>query len=73
MAAVAGALTLFASEQTWSLFANGIDYLLVAALFIGMHVYRRLRYRHHKHRSLAEVVRIVARSGELSQRRSARR
>lgn len=73
MAAIAAVLALFASERAWSLFVNGIDYLLVAALFIGMHVYRRVRYRHHKHRSLAEVVRIVARSGELSQRRSARR
>ncbi|HYA47006.1 MAG TPA: hypothetical protein VEF92_05590 [Burkholderiales bacterium] len=71
MAIAAAALALLASREIWSLFANGIDYLLVAVLFVGMHVYRRLRYPHHKHRSLAEVVRIVARSGRLAPRRSA--
>lgn len=71
MAVVAAALALFASPHAWSLFTNGIDYLLVAVLFVGMHVYRGLRYRHHKHRSLAEVIRIVARSGKLAPRRTA--
>jgi len=71
MAVACAALALFASRITWSLFTNVIDFLLVALLFIGMHVYRRVRYRHHKYLSLAEVVRIVAQSARLAPRRSA--
>ena len=73
MAVVSAALALLASPQAWSVFTNGIDYLLVAALFVGMHVYRARRYRHHKARSLTDVIRIVARSGKLAPRRTARK
>src|SRR5947199_98830 len=67
------ALAVLATPQTWSLFANGIDYLLVGVLFVGEYVFRRMRYRHHSHRSLADVVRTVARSGRLAPRRTARK
>ena len=70
MAAAAAAL---ATPRTWSLFANGIEYLLVGVLFVGEHVFRRVRYRHHEPRSLAEVVRTVARAGKLAPRRTARK
>ena len=73
MAAAAAALTVWAAPQTWSLFANGIDYLLVGVLFIGEYVFRRVRYRHHEHRPLADVVRTVARAGKLAPRRTARK
>ena len=73
MAAAAAALAVLATLQTWSLFANGIDYLLVGVLFIGEYVFRRVRYRHHEHRPLADVVRTVARAGRLSPRRTARK
>src|SRR5882672_12026447 len=73
MAAAAAALAVWATPQTWSLFANGIDYLLVGVLFVGEYVFRRLRYRHHEHRPLADVVRTVARAGRLSPRRTARK
>jgi uncharacterized membrane protein len=73
MAAAAAALALLAAPETWSLFANGIDYLLVGVLFVGEYVFRRLRYRHHEHRALIDVVRTVARAGRLAPRRSARR
>jgi len=72
-AVAAAALALLATPQTWSLFANGIDYLLVGALFVGEYVFRRLRYPHHAHRPLADVVRTVARSGRLAPRRTARK
>src|SRR5260221_2866387 len=71
MAAVAAALAALAPPEIWSLFANGIDYLLVGVLFVGEYVFRRVRYRHHEHRSLADVVRTVARAGRLAPRRSA--
>src|SRR6266851_8907390 len=72
MAAAAAALAALATPQTWSLFANGIDYLLVGVLFLGEYVFRRVRYRHHEHRPLADVVRTVARAGRLSPRRTPR-
>ena len=71
MAGVAAALALLATQQTWSVFANGINYLLVAALFVGEFAYRRLRYRHHRHAHFAEVVRTIARAGKLAPRRTA--
>ena len=73
MAAAAAALAALATPQTWSLFANGIDYLLVGVLFLGEYVFRRVRYRHHEHRPLADVVRTVARAGKLAPRRTARK
>ena len=72
-AAAAAALAVLATPRTWSLFANGIDYLLVGALFFGEYVFRRVRYPHHSHRPLADVVRTVARSGSLAPRRTARK
>ena len=72
-AAAAAALAVLASPRTWSLFANGIDYLLVGALFFGEYVFRRVRYPHHSHRPLADVIRTVARSGKLAPRRTARK
>ncbi len=73
MAAVAAALAALAPPQIWSVFANGIDYLLVGVLFVGEYLFRRVRYRHHEHRSLADVVRTVARAGRLAPRRTARK
>ncbi len=73
MASVAAALALLAPPQVWSLFANGISYLLLGALFVGEYVYRRLRYRHHEHPHFAEVIRTIIRAGGLTPRRSARK
>src|SRR5207244_2605294 len=65
MAAASAALAVLATPQIWSVFTNGIDYLLVGALFVGEYVFRRVRYGHHEHRPLADVVRTVARAGKL--------
>jgi uncharacterized membrane protein len=73
MAVVSAALAVLATPQIWSVFTNGIDYLLVGALFVGEYVFRRVRYRHHQHRPLADVVRTVARAGRLAPRRTARK
>jgi uncharacterized membrane protein len=72
-AVVAAGLALFASPQAWTVFANGVDYLLVGGLFVGEYVYRRVRFRHHAHAPFIEVVRAVARARGLSPRRTARR
>ncbi len=73
MAVVAAALALFATPQAWSLFANGISYLLLGGLFVGEFFYRRLRYPHHEHARLVEVIRKIVRAGALTPRRSARK
>jgi uncharacterized membrane protein len=73
VAAASAALALFADPRAWSVFANGIDYLLVGVLFVGEYVYRRLRYRNHRHASLAFHIRSVFAAGRLTPRRSARK
>jgi len=73
MAAASAVLAVLATPETWSVFTNGIDPLLVGALFVGEYVFRRVRYRHLEHRPLADVVRTVVRAGKLAPRRTARR
>ena len=72
MAAVAALLAVFAASETWSIFANGVDYVLVGVLFVGEYAYRRVRYPHYRHASLADLVRTVVRSGGLAPRRTTR-
>lgn len=59
MAAAALGLALFAPLERWSLFANVGVYVLLAALFIGEYCYRRLRFRHYRHATLAGLLRNV--------------
>src|SRR5258708_26266631 len=73
MAAVAAALAVLAPAEIWAVFADRIDYLPVGVLFVGEYVFRRVRYRHHEHRPLFDVVRTVARAGRLAPRRTARK
>ena len=68
MAALALALAIFAPIELWSLFANVGIYLLIASLFIGEYLYRRLRFPHYRHASLAGLLRNV-RSVNLFARR----
>jgi uncharacterized membrane protein len=72
-AALAAGFALFASMRLWTVFANGVDYLLVGTLFVCEYVYRRVRFRHHEHAPLLEVIRAVVRARGLSPRRTARR
>lgn len=55
-------LPFLASKELWSLFTNLINYLVVAALFVGEYIYRRLRFRDHDHPSFPDYLRIVFRS-----------
>jgi uncharacterized membrane protein len=73
MAVVAAALALFATPQAWSLFANGISYVLLGGLFFGEYFYRRVRYPHHEHERFVEVIRRIVRGVALTPRRSARK
>jgi uncharacterized membrane protein len=59
MAALAIALAISTPLETWSMFTNVVNYALIAALFIGEYLYRRLRFRHYRHASLAVLLRNV--------------
>ena len=53
------ALALSGHRDAWSLFTNFVNYLLVAALFLGEFVYRRLRFRNYRHHSPLQLLRNV--------------
>lgn len=55
-------LALWGDRDAWSLFTNLVNYLLVAALFLGEFAWRRLRYRGYRHRSPLELLRNVRRT-----------
>jgi uncharacterized membrane protein len=61
MASISVGLAIWGSTLAWSLFTNFINYLLVAVLFVGEYVYRRLRFRHYSHLSPLEVLRRLHR------------
>ena len=58
-AALSLALALSGNRDAWSLFTNFLNYLLVAALFLGEFVYRRLRFRNYRHHSPLQLLRNV--------------
>ena len=53
------ALAMSGHRDAWSVFTNFINYLLVAALFLGEFVYRRLRFRNYRHHSPLQLLRNV--------------
>jgi uncharacterized membrane protein len=56
-------LAVFAPLVVWSTFTNVASYAIVAALFVGEHVWRRMRFGQHRHARIGEVLRIVVRDG----------
>lgn len=60
---VASAALAFAPVHIWSLFTNGLAYVLIAALFLGEWLYRRVRLSEYRHAPPWALVRIVARAG----------
>jgi uncharacterized membrane protein len=55
-------LALSGSRDAWSLFTNFLNYLLVAVMFLGEFVYRRLRFRSYRHHSPLQLLRNVRRT-----------
>lgn len=62
MALAAVAFSLLATIEAWALFTNVVVYALMAALFIGEYLYRRLRYAHYDHLSLPATILLLLRS-----------
>jgi uncharacterized membrane protein len=54
-------LALFAPLPVWSLFSNGINYLLVGLVFLLEYLYRRRRFPEDDHPGFLDYVRRVAR------------
>jgi uncharacterized membrane protein len=63
----AAALAVFTSTQTVVLFANTVDYALIALFFLGEYLYRRYRYRAYRHASLLHILRTLLKYGWLVQ------
>jgi uncharacterized membrane protein len=63
MAIVSTALAAFAPLYVWSLFTNGFAYVLIATLFLGEWLYRRICLSEYRHAPPWTVVRIVAQAG----------
>jgi uncharacterized membrane protein len=59
-AAIGLALAATAPIGTWSAFVNVGSYVAMGGLFVGEYLYRRVRYRQHRHGSLLGLIRIVA-------------
>lgn len=55
-------LALSGDRDAWSLFTNLVNYVLVAALFLGEFAYRRLRFRNYRHQSPLQMLRNVRRT-----------
>ena len=59
MAAVSAALSALPSAAPWAWFTTFGDWICVAALFFGEHIYRRRRFAHHPHTSPMRVIALV--------------
>ncbi len=68
MALLSAALALAADGETWSIFTNGVNYLLMAVLFLGEYVYRRVRYSEFRHASLPRMIRMLVTAGRGNRR-----
>ncbi|VAW90129.1 hypothetical protein MNBD_GAMMA17-1650 [hydrothermal vent metagenome] len=55
----AAILPWVASEIVWSLFTNVVNYLVIAFLFAGEYVVRRVRFRDHDHPGFIQYLRII--------------
>ena len=51
------------SQSVWSLFANVLNYVIVAAFFLLEYAYRRRRYPNRPYRNLPEFLRLAAAAG----------
>jgi len=58
--AVSLLLLAFAPLQIWSTFVNLINLPLIALMFAGEYLYRRLRFPHHPRASIARILRAYA-------------
>jgi uncharacterized membrane protein len=72
MATVSAALAVLADGETWSFFTNGVSYGLLAVLFLGEYVYRRVRYSEFRHASLPRMIRMLVTAGRPGHRAQGR-
>lgn len=72
MALLSAELALASDGETWSIFTNGVNYLLMLLLFFGEYVYRRLRYSEFRHASLPRMIRMLVSAGRSGRRAQGR-
>ena len=56
-------LALYASVETWSLFANMLNYVFIGAVFVAEHLYRINRFGRAGHASLWRMLSRIGRQG----------
>jgi uncharacterized membrane protein len=56
-------LAIYASVEVWSLFANMLNYIFIATLFVAEYVYRINRFGRAGHTSLRRVLSRIAGQG----------
>jgi hypothetical protein len=49
--------------ETWSLFANGLNYVIVGAFFCAEYLYRDYRFPEHRYRNVLDFLRRAAAVG----------
>jgi uncharacterized membrane protein len=60
LALLSAGLALWAAPETWSLFTNVLNYVILAVVFPLEYLYRRLRFRHLQHAGFIGFIRSVA-------------
>jgi len=50
------------SDYTWSLFTNIINYVVIASMFVGEYMVRRVRFRDYDHPGFIQYIQIVLRA-----------
>jgi len=63
---VSALLFAFASLDTWSLFINLLNLPLLAVMFVGQLVYRRLRYPDYPRTSIGQAIEAFTKDASLS-------
>ncbi len=52
-------IPIFGTIDLWSIFTNIVNQVLVASLFFGEFVYRKMKFQDHDHPSFIEYIKIV--------------
>lgn len=69
MAIVATLLACFGSYTLWAIFTGLISYVLMAMLFLGEYMFRRLRFAHYQHAQPFQAIWLIVKSGPIWMRK----
>ena len=70
MAGIAAWLAATGLHDAWAWFTGLVSYLLIGALFFGEYLFRRVRFRNHRHASPVQMVTAIVKAGPIWMRRT---